>query len=232
MRQSQTVVVFVGLWAGLAAAADPAVEPGPGRGPPPEALQACAGLASGAACSVVLGGQALAGTCDTPPDGSALACRPASMPPPPQGRGPHRAPPREALAACASLTADAACSFTLGSHSVSGTCATPPDGSALACRPSGPPPGHHGPPPEAVAACASLSANASCSFAHGSSTVTGTCVAPPDASSGALACRPDRPPPPGASDGPAARWTPGSIEVSERAVTLTAPEARQGAAAG
>jgi hypothetical protein len=124
------------------------------------------------------------------------------MPPPREGRGPAHAPPQEAITACASLAADAACAFTAGDKNVTGTCALPPESTTLACRPSGPPPGHQGerrgPPPEAITACASLAANAACAFTLGSTNLTGTCVAPPGGASGALACRPDRmPPPPG-----------------------------------
>jgi hypothetical protein len=52
-------------------------------GPPPEALEACSGLAQGAACAVTLGGDTLDGSCEPGPGGEALACRPARMPPPP-----------------------------------------------------------------------------------------------------------------------------------------------------
>lgn len=166
----------------------------PPHGPPPEALQACAGKSQGAACSVTFRGETLQGTCEAPPDGAALACRPANMPPPPDGQGPRHAPPKEAVTACAGLQADAACAFTLGGENVTGTCGTPPGGNALACRPAGPPPGRRGPPAEAVAACASLTASAACSFTHRDRTVTGTCVAPPGGASGSLACRPDRAP--------------------------------------
>lgn len=114
----------------------------------------------------------------------------------------HHRPPQEAVTACANLSANTACSFSMGDQSVTGTCELPPGGSALACRPSGPPPEHnghgpaqHGPPQQAINACSGLSANATCAFAHGSTNITGRCVPPPGDSTGSLACRPDRAPP-------------------------------------
>ena len=41
------------------------------------------------------------------------------------GSGDHRPPPREALDACASSSAGAACAFDLDSHHVTGTCPQP-----------------------------------------------------------------------------------------------------------
>lgn len=162
---------------------------GPRRGPPLEATKACASSSSGAACSFTVSGHTVSGTCEAPPDESAgLACRPSGPPP-----GHHRGPPPEATTACASSSSGATCSFTIGDRTVSGTCEAPPDGSSgLACRPSGPPPGHHGPPPEATKACEGLSADAACAFAHGSINVTGRCAALPGDTSGSLSCRPDR----------------------------------------
>jgi hypothetical protein len=178
----------------FAAAPVVAGEPGrgPGHGPPPEAAAACASLSASAACTFTVGERSLTGTCETPPGSTSLACRPSG--PPPRHRG---GPPAEAVKACASLTASAACSFTVGGdRSVAGTCETSPESATLACRPSGPPPGHRGPPQEAVNACSGLSVNATCAFAHGASNLTGACVALPGDASGSLACRPDRMPPP------------------------------------
>lgn len=160
------------------------------RGPPPEATTACAGLTAGTACAFTLRGENLTGTCTAPPDGAALACRPAGMPE-------HRGPPPEAVTACASLAANAACSFAgRGGETVKGTCATGPDGAALACRPEGHGPGgHHGPPPEAFTACANASVNQACTVTHDGRSITGTCAAPPDGST-RLACRPEHAPPP------------------------------------
>ncbi len=191
---------------------------GPGRGPPREAVTACAGLSANAACAFTFEGTNVTGTCFAPPSGGALACRPDNLPPPPPGgqeppqgpppgpggkEGHHRGPPAESLAACTGLAADAACSFTLGSQVLTGTCTQPPQGTALACRPENMPPppqgpgGHRGPPQEALAACASLSANATCSFTMGGQALTGTCFTPE--AGRPLACRPANmpPPPPG-----------------------------------
>lgn len=50
---------------------------------------------------------------------------------------------------------------------------------------------HHGPPPQAIAACNSLTAGASCTFMGHDHEKTGICWAPPDRP---LACKPtDRP---------------------------------------
>ncbi len=65
-------------------------------------------------------------------------------------RPPPHKPPQEAFDACASAKAGDACSFSLpprdgngSAHTVSGTCDTPPEQTALACKPA-----HlHGPPP-------------------------------------------------------------------------------------
>lgn len=96
------------------------------RGPPPEALTACQGLSSGAGCSVVLGGQARAGTCRQGPPGEPLACVPA--------------PPAEAVSACSGKSDGTSCSMTLGGTAVTGTCRTGPGGGTLACHHRGPPP--------------------------------------------------------------------------------------------
>jgi hypothetical protein len=183
MKPSSLVVVAASLFASLAFAQEPGR--GPGHGPPPEALAACASLIAGATCSVSLHGQTLAGTCVSPPGGSALACRPTNPPP--------MTPPPEAVSACAQRSANDACAFSLGGTNLTGTCATPPGSSTLACRPAHGPGGPHGPPPaESLEACASSSADAACSFSMGGNTLTGTCVTPPGSST--LACRPNHPP--------------------------------------
>jgi hypothetical protein len=51
---------------------------------------------------------------------------------------------------------------------------------------------HRGPPPEAFAACSSLSSGATCSFTSPRGSVTGTCFAPEGKP---LACRPKDGPP-------------------------------------
>jgi hypothetical protein len=50
------------------------------------------------------------------------------------GQGGGRTPPPEALAACQSLAAGAACSFTSSRGAETGSCFAP-EGKALACRP-------------------------------------------------------------------------------------------------
>jgi hypothetical protein len=54
---------------------------------------------------------------------------------PPRGRG---GPPPEALAACKSLVADDACTFTAKDETLQGTCWAPED-KPLACRPDNAP---------------------------------------------------------------------------------------------
>ncbi|HET9626282.1 MAG TPA: hypothetical protein VFP84_33195 [Kofleriaceae bacterium] len=52
---------------------------------------------------------------------------------------PHHAPPPEAFAACERRAAGDACTVTFGDHTITGTCAAPPDAQQLACRPDHPP---------------------------------------------------------------------------------------------
>lgn len=59
-------------------------------------------------------------------------------------RRPHRAPPPEAIEACANAKQADECSFKIHDHQIAGTCQPRPDDtSQLACRPNRPPP----PPP-------------------------------------------------------------------------------------
>ncbi|MFO0598954.1 MAG: hypothetical protein U0228_26840 [Myxococcaceae bacterium] len=109
----------------------------------------------------------------------------------PRGPGPGRGPPPEALAACQSSSAGAACSFSLGGRTLDGTCRNGPNGEALACAPPHGQGQHHGPPPEALAACASSSAGAACQVTTpDGQQLSGTCVAGPQGQ--ALACLPPR----------------------------------------
>ncbi len=119
-------------WASAARAAQGDGPPAP----PPEAIQACGGLAEGASCSVTWSdGSRMAGICRSGPQGEPAACMPER--PPRGGFG----PPPEAIQACASLDEGAACTFTVpDGHELSGACRAVPDGSARACAPSGPPP--------------------------------------------------------------------------------------------
>ncbi len=108
----------------------------PGGGPPAAAIDACAGLAARAACTVALpDGHALAGVCQESdaPSGAVVACRPDGPPPPSRA---HFRPPQAAVSACDGGSAADACSFADGDHSITGTCRPSPDGSgSLACAP-------------------------------------------------------------------------------------------------
>jgi hypothetical protein len=57
---------------------------------------------------------------------------------------PH-GPPPEAYDACKEKKAGDSCQVTLHDHTIDGTCAAPPEGTGLACRPNQLPPG---PPPD------------------------------------------------------------------------------------
>lgn len=185
--------------------------PGPRGGPPPEAISACANLQAGTACGFTRNGQNVTGTCTATPKG-VVTCRPDTMPPPGgMGMGPRRGPPQEAIAACASLTADAACSFTIDGQAMTGTCGERRNGSGLVCRPAGMGPGsgqcmgggncgggkgmgmgmgRHGPPAEALAACKNLSASTACSFqGRNGQTIQGTCLNRP--MGGEMVCHPN-----------------------------------------
>ena len=101
-----------------------------GFGPPPEAMDACGNFTSGAACSFTgRRGQAIAGTCQSGPDGSGpLACKPNPG---------QFGPPQEVVDACGNLTVGDACSFTgHRGQTHTGTCQQGRDGNGpLACRP-------------------------------------------------------------------------------------------------
>lgn len=158
----------------------------PRGGPPQESITACSGLNEGTACGFTHNGSNLTGTCHNGPGGQS-ACLPEGV----SGGGRHRGPPQEAVTACSSKSAGATCSFTHHDRNIEGTCRTGPSGDSLSCAPAGGP-GHHGPPPEALSACASSSAGAACTVSFNGKSLTGTCAAGPDGSQ--LACRPARPP--------------------------------------
>lgn len=66
--------------------------------------------------------------------------------------------------------------------------------------------GRRGPPPQAIAACASKAAQASCSFAgRNGEAMSGVCMGPPPGAQAPkdapLACRPDNAPPPDGGEG-------------------------------
>lgn len=105
---------------------------GQGRTPPPEAVQACQGLADGETCGFTMGDRAVSGTCAVTPDGQSFACRPARPP----------GPPPEAFEACAALDEGATCTVTFHGQAMTGTCRRGPQGQgALACAPPRPPGG-------------------------------------------------------------------------------------------
>jgi hypothetical protein len=84
------LVLGLGLLAAFVAPAKPAnAEPdhGPRRGPPPAAFDACKGKKADDACEVTFHERKMNGKCATPPEGTALACRPERGPRPP--RPPH-----------------------------------------------------------------------------------------------------------------------------------------------
>ncbi|MBI5511352.1 MAG: hypothetical protein HY903_21535 [Deltaproteobacteria bacterium] len=97
----------------------------------------------------------------------------------------------EAATACVAPALGSACQY-----SVSGSCRAPSTGGSLACGPNPP-----APTPASIGACSGKSVDAACSFVSGTSTLSGTCAAPPpSAPPGApLACAPastDNPTPP------------------------------------
>ncbi|MCC6897422.1 MAG: hypothetical protein IT377_00530 [Polyangiaceae bacterium] len=157
--------------------------PRPPHGPPPEALAACQGSSDGAPCSVDLAELEIPGACRKGPKGEPeLACVPSAPPPG------HPGPPPEAIDACKALSADASCSVKLGDEIITGKCLGPPHGEGpLACIPKDMPP--QGPPPEALAACAGLTADAACSVKLPPKTIDGTCRSGPGGT-GPLACAP------------------------------------------
>ena len=155
-------------------------EPARRRGPPAEAITACAGLSEGTSCGFTVNGNNLTGTCRVGPNNEAAACRPA---------GGRHGPPPEALEVCKGQNGGAACTFTLGDKTVTGTCAAG-HSDELACRPADEGPGghHRGPPPEAREACKSVALGAACAFTGRGRAVSGTCEQGPEGEG--LACRP------------------------------------------
>ncbi len=103
-------------------------------------------------------------------------------------------PPPAAFEACRGLTTDAVCTVTgPRGERVAGHCRAP-EGSPLACAPDHRPPGPPPPPREALEACRSQRAGATCAFpGREGERVAGRCASP---SGLPLACRPDHPPPP------------------------------------
>lgn len=162
------------LAAGLALAQGPG--PGPRRGPPPEAVQACATLQDGAACAFTLDGQHLTGTCLTRRNGAGLVCHAAGVGP----RGGGACPG----GACAGACADGG----VCPGGCPGGCGGPHGGPGM-----GHGMGHGGlggPPPEAKQACVGKVASNACSFSvPGGQPVAGTCLNRPK--TGELVCHPN-----------------------------------------
>jgi hypothetical protein len=78
-------LLLLAITAGPALAGNPQEQQGDGQrphGPPPQvAIDACAKLSEGAACSFTgRRGEAISGSCRTPPQQSTLACVPAHAP--------------------------------------------------------------------------------------------------------------------------------------------------------
>lgn len=103
------------------------------RGPPPEAIAACAELEEGDECTVKFGEKTLEGTCKAgPSDDDPLACMPEG--------GRPMGPPPEALEACADLEVGDACTVELHDRSITGTCREGRgDDEGLVCMPDRPP---------------------------------------------------------------------------------------------
>jgi hypothetical protein len=187
MRSLERVMLLLALlsWSsrGLAQSAP--------RAPPQAALDACSRLRAGDACSFALESRALEGVCRAGPERSQVACAPKDMP-----QRPHHGPPPEAVSACASLRTGDACIVTFEARTMEGICRAGPERSQVACAPKDMPPRpHHGPPPEAVSACASLRTGDACIVTFEARTMEGICRAGPEGSQ--VACAPkDMPPPP------------------------------------
>ena len=124
------------------------------RGPPPQAIEACAESEEGAACSFEGRRGNAEGTCTTCPRTEGLVCTPEGRG---WGRGKagrhgrhgrrgHRGPPPQAVEACAESAEGATCSFEGRRGAAEGTCATCPRTEGLVCTPEGRGwgRGHHG----------------------------------------------------------------------------------------
>jgi hypothetical protein len=109
--------------------------------PPPAAFDACKDKAVGAACTVTLHDDEIAGKCEAPPEGSSQttpACRPEGGP----RHRPHGPPPEIVFAACNGKTAGDACSVAFERGNVDGSCMAPRHADAgaerLLCAPAHP----------------------------------------------------------------------------------------------
>ena len=140
----------------------------PTRPAPPQALvDACAGLAVGAACTATEpDGDTHTGTCVTARDGATILC------------GRAHTPPQVAIDACASLAAGDPCTMSRthpdgASANSIGVCALGPDSTGeLACAPA------QSLRPSATTACTGLVAGAACTIGGRGHTLAGACVTP------------------------------------------------------
>jgi hypothetical protein len=149
-------------------------------------IDACSGMAAGAACTLTLtnplpdGTTSVAGTCRTTLDGTVVACAP--NPP---------APPAWLVEACSGKAAGDACTATEPDGDTrDGTCVTARDGSTLICGRA------YAPPQAAIDACATLAAGDTCMLPEGGDgghdvvacdTTSGVCALGPGGT-GPLAC--------------------------------------------
>jgi hypothetical protein len=100
--------------------------------PPQEAVDACAGRESGAACTFQHDGHSVAGSCRAVPGGGTVACAPQHW---------YRGPPPEALEACQGRQEGATCQFTAPrGETIAGVCRSGPRGEPAACAPKDAPP--------------------------------------------------------------------------------------------
>ena len=167
------------------------------RGPPQQAIDACADASAGDECSFEnRRGDAMQGNCtERRRGGEGLACRPEGH----GRRGHRRGPPQQSIDACADASAGDECSFeNRRGDAMSGNCVEGRrGGEGLHCRPEGHGgPGHarrghrRGPPQQAIDACADASAGDECSFeSRRRGDMQGNCVDHPRLDG--LVCRPE-----------------------------------------
>jgi len=106
------------------------------QGPPQQALAACAESTQGDACSFTMpNGNAINGSCVTPPNTNVLACAPQGMN---VQQNLNQGAPQAAVDVCTNSTLGESCSFNLqNGNTINGSCVAQPNSSALACAPQG-----------------------------------------------------------------------------------------------
>jgi len=112
------------------------------RGPPQQAIEACADASAGDECTFDnRRGDAMSGNCVDRPRADGLACRPEGRGGPGYGhgrRGHRRGPPQQAIDVCADASADDECSFESRRRGdMQGNCVDHPRIEGLVCRPEG-----------------------------------------------------------------------------------------------